>query len=470
MKRISLLVLASVLFPLSASAAIYEGYPFPDVPSTHPNAEAITYVRTNGIVQGYADGSFHPDRRINRAEFTKIMVEATGSSSIDEYATGGCFTDVGNEWFGRYVCYAKAHAIISGYGDGTFRPDQAINLSEAAKIMVNTFLLPQGGVAPGDPWYKRFVEGMEMRQAIPLTVHAFSQKITRGEMAEMVYRIRANITDKPSQGYAKLAVWKVLAHSHGWQVMYPGDFQPSVNTMQGTPEDSEDVEIQPIPTSLITDPSNGVSHRKSLEIAREGSLREGQAFSDFAMEAYGFNQARGYAVGSLEHRTYAGAEAYEFTVNHGYATNATDGFLIYPERRVVFLLDGAAVYRIMFPKEDSIYADIFATFKFVPESEGCPAAHVEIPTLSLMQGAKPFVLISWNREVASRFNIYRSDSGSGTWTKLFSGFPNNAGSAVDTGYPKADGFLFYRVAALNAQGEECRLSEKATIFVGNSPN
>ncbi len=48
--------------------------PFPDVPVDHQYVEAIGYLYDNDIVSGYPDGTFKPDAQINRAEFLKILV------------------------------------------------------------------------------------------------------------------------------------------------------------------------------------------------------------------------------------------------------------------------------------------------------------------------------------------------------------------------------------------------------------
>ncbi|MEK7563157.1 MAG: S-layer homology domain-containing protein, partial [Patescibacteria group bacterium] len=61
------LLLAPLLLPLQALAA------FSDVSSTHPNAEAIAYVKAEGIVSGYPDGTYRPNQTINRAEFVKFV-------------------------------------------------------------------------------------------------------------------------------------------------------------------------------------------------------------------------------------------------------------------------------------------------------------------------------------------------------------------------------------------------------------
>ena len=49
---------------------------FDDVLDLHPYSEAILYVQSENIVSGYGDGTFRPERSVTRAEFTKIVVEA----------------------------------------------------------------------------------------------------------------------------------------------------------------------------------------------------------------------------------------------------------------------------------------------------------------------------------------------------------------------------------------------------------
>lgn len=197
--------LLAVLFlftPLAAHAS------FSDVYSGYPNEQAINYVQEQGIVQGYPDGTFRPDNTINRAEFAKIVM-ATRFSPDDIAAcphrpgrTGNIFpSDVGaDQWFSAYVCRAIESGIIRGYPDGTFRPDRAINFVEAAKILSTSQIsIELSEVA--DPWFANYVNAMASKGAIPSSITSFDQFITRGEMAEMIWRLKANITDRPSKTY-----------------------------------------------------------------------------------------------------------------------------------------------------------------------------------------------------------------------------------------------------------------------------
>lgn len=174
---------------------------FSDVSSVRPDYEAISYLQTEKIVEGYPDGTFHPDAPINRAEFTKIITEAYYKGQARGF---NCFTDVGTEWFAKYVCFDKVLNIIAGYPDGSFRPANNINFAEIAKILVKIkgiTVLPDAVT-----WYKPYVEKLAELKAVPTSIMSFGQKVTRGEMAEMVYRLRADVTNQPSKSYENLSV------------------------------------------------------------------------------------------------------------------------------------------------------------------------------------------------------------------------------------------------------------------------
>ncbi len=107
-----------------------------------------------GIVQGYPTGMFLPDAQINRAEALKILMLASQLKATQEtLAQPLSFADVKtDDWFTPYVRLAVWAEIVSGYDDGTFKPDRAISRSEAAKMIYKTMLVNpfiNGYVLPG---------------------------------------------------------------------------------------------------------------------------------------------------------------------------------------------------------------------------------------------------------------------------------------------------------------------------------
>lgn len=88
-----------------------------------------------GVVNGYDDGTFRPDAPVTRAEFLKMALVAL-DYEIAESVSEKPFTDVeALEWYAPYVAAAKEAGITSGYSDGTFKPDRQIQRAEALKML-----------------------------------------------------------------------------------------------------------------------------------------------------------------------------------------------------------------------------------------------------------------------------------------------------------------------------------------------
>lgn len=113
---------------------------FSDVGPSDEWSEAVEYLSEQKIVSGYGDGTFKPENLINRAEFSKIIAE----SSFSKRVTGDC--DLGTNlpdikkgtWYYGYICTLYQNDVVNGYPDGNFKPEQNINFAEAAKIVVKT--------------------------------------------------------------------------------------------------------------------------------------------------------------------------------------------------------------------------------------------------------------------------------------------------------------------------------------------
>lgn len=147
---------------------------------------AVAFIYTEGIVQGYDDGTFQPEKTINRAELLKIILEAI-YGEIPEVSSNCGFSDVESDgWYAKYVCYAKDEGIVEGYSDGTFRPAQEVNFVEALKITE----LAYGWDVESDPseWYRDYVETAEAANVIPTSIEEFGESLTRGAMADMISR------------------------------------------------------------------------------------------------------------------------------------------------------------------------------------------------------------------------------------------------------------------------------------------
>ncbi len=107
-----------------------------------------------GIVKGYTNGTFQPDAPITRAEALKMLVLAAQLPQNEESATQQLtLTDVKEkDWFAPYVKLSLWYGILGGYDDKTFKPDRHVSRAEAAKLVYKTMLVNpyiNGYVLPG---------------------------------------------------------------------------------------------------------------------------------------------------------------------------------------------------------------------------------------------------------------------------------------------------------------------------------
>ncbi len=100
------------------------------------NHWARNYVNEMGsrlIIKGIGENNFAPDRDITRAEFVSIVGRALG---LRDSGAANRFSDVKeSDWFCGAVSTAYEYGIISGYGDGTFKPEKAITREEAMEMI-----------------------------------------------------------------------------------------------------------------------------------------------------------------------------------------------------------------------------------------------------------------------------------------------------------------------------------------------
>ncbi|MBN2058761.1 MAG: S-layer homology domain-containing protein [Candidatus Saganbacteria bacterium] len=106
---------------------------FTDVTDGYWARRPIEYLATLGIMNGYPDQTFRPERSLTRAELAALLVKAKGFDLVG--ARQQVFTDVkANSWVAPYVKVAVDRQYVKGYPDGTFKPDRQITRAEAAAV------------------------------------------------------------------------------------------------------------------------------------------------------------------------------------------------------------------------------------------------------------------------------------------------------------------------------------------------
>lgn len=100
--------------------------------------EDVEKLMAIGVLSGYPDGTFKPENTVTRAEFAKMIVVASGLEDAAVLSAGATqFSDVaGDFWASGYINVATQKGFLKGYPDGTFGPANQITYAEAFTILI----------------------------------------------------------------------------------------------------------------------------------------------------------------------------------------------------------------------------------------------------------------------------------------------------------------------------------------------
>ncbi len=190
----------------STYAVIWNPLEFTDA-AGHWAQEAMNDMGSRLVVNGTGDGQFSPDRSMTRAEFAAILVRGLG---LRLEPAQGNFTDVSSTaWYARAVQTAYKHELVTGFEDGTFRPNATITREQAAVMISRAMeitglaglqdgqqaaqvLQSYGDAAEVSAWAaERLADNIEagLLQGKSSTQLAPQATITRAEVATMIQRL-----------------------------------------------------------------------------------------------------------------------------------------------------------------------------------------------------------------------------------------------------------------------------------------
>ena len=161
------------------------------------------------IISGVSDHTYNAERTVTRAEFAKILMGAALKKSefnaltIDDASVQ--FSDLDKEaWYYPYVVCAVNGGFMSGYEDGTFKPNRDISYEEISKMV--TKALGHGYLTPNDPrgWQAEYVDKM------------YEYNLFDGMTAY------DSIHDKANRGNVAVIVWNMLT-TDTWKMIYRND-------------------------------------------------------------------------------------------------------------------------------------------------------------------------------------------------------------------------------------------------------
>ncbi|MBA4336744.1 hypothetical protein C0416_03140 [bacterium] len=183
---------------IKESPVVAEGL-FLDVNVVHPHFEAISFLKNEGIIQGYPDGSFKPNNSVSRVEVLKFILEGIDAEIAGTRALP--FSDTQSEaWYADYLQTAVYLGVVNGYPDGSFKPGNTVNkveflkmLIEAMDVEINTEIgyMPFSDVKKND-WYAKYVQFAYQKNIIEADGKKFNpqEQMTRENVAEAIYRVQ----------------------------------------------------------------------------------------------------------------------------------------------------------------------------------------------------------------------------------------------------------------------------------------
>ena len=189
-------VMASSLLVLPAGAA--EVVRFSDVTDQN-TIMAVESLRLMGVLDGYNDNTFRPGAALNRAQFCKMAVYAmNGEEELGLYNTVTIFPDAKpSHWASAYINMASRKGIIAGYPDGKFHPERTVTVGQAVTILLRMLGYEDkdiGGVWPAS--YMAVGATVGLTDGIGTNGNA---TLTRGQAAQLFLNLlRSDMKEKGS--------------------------------------------------------------------------------------------------------------------------------------------------------------------------------------------------------------------------------------------------------------------------------
>lgn len=191
MRKTLLSAVIVVMFIFSALPLGVFAADFPDVEITHSNYDAIMHLTELGVIAGYDDGTFKPDREITRTEFCALMARTLGYNKETYVMTGVPFDDVSEGYWGMaYISFCYEKGLINGMGDGTFAPANKVTMGQAVKMAVCAVgKEPEALKNQGEKWYSGYMRVAEKYDLLDNTNQTAEENAVRQNVAQIVYNM-----------------------------------------------------------------------------------------------------------------------------------------------------------------------------------------------------------------------------------------------------------------------------------------
>lgn len=193
MKKIIFLIFTVLIFGTSLA--------YNDINESHWAYKEIENLKEEGIILGYPDGNFYPDKNITYGEFFSILIKTIGSNA-DVSADSG-------HWADEYIITAEKKGILNKKEYSIFCPDKQITRREVAKALVNSFERSKNAYLEGNKLNNIFIdidvenhEDTRIAQILsetgilsgyPDRSVRFNELLTRAELCSLIINFKENM-------------------------------------------------------------------------------------------------------------------------------------------------------------------------------------------------------------------------------------------------------------------------------------
>lgn len=196
---------------VTVTKAVATPTPKPANPTPEPTKEPsiITKTMLNPYIVGYDDNVFGPELPISREEVSAIFARLIANNIYMDKAYDTSFPDVGEGWSKDYIGYLEKFSVVTGYEDGTFRPQNYITRAEMAVMMAKAEGYDISGYMSSDElaypdvdegyseWAVKAIKYLTDRgvmEGYPDGTFGPNRPITRAETVATVNRVLADMT------------------------------------------------------------------------------------------------------------------------------------------------------------------------------------------------------------------------------------------------------------------------------------
>jgi len=134
MKKVLSLVLV-IAMVLSSFTFAFAAPKFEDEEDFGDYEDAIYTLVALGVIDGYDDGTYKPERIVTRAEMAKLIVEILGYGDLVAGSASN-FADTQGHWADAWIALAAGRGLVIGTSDGKFTPDRQVSYDEAITMVI----------------------------------------------------------------------------------------------------------------------------------------------------------------------------------------------------------------------------------------------------------------------------------------------------------------------------------------------